>query len=281
MFEKKCPICNNKFKKSDGQTCSNEELGILLVHKRIICDGRYPQLRNGKQVLVCKECYETRTIKKEKKNMEFDKVCNECGCTVQEGWIADEGVMEYFCPRCQKTWSPNEIKIIQRKPFDLSDIDVVMDKTKSQISLYYAEAQMVDTKLFVSKKDKKQKEEDFHPIETKEKKKPILKNRIQLEIELANEGVGMTTWNKKTTDYNIHDDFGGGYSLTIAFSEPDNVLMNMIMPVVREYGFGPIQGKQWTHCHFSDKNPSHEKAEILLQRVTNSITEKLQKLVKT
>ncbi|HEV2193701.1 MAG TPA: hypothetical protein VGR54_08810 [Nitrosopumilaceae archaeon] len=256
MFEKKCPICNNKFKGSEGQKCTVHKIGLW--------------------VLICKQCYETYAPTKEEKNIEFNAICNECDSTMQDIEVIDKGTkIIFFCSQCKKNWSSNEIKITSRNQFDLSDVTVITDKTKSEISLYYVEAQMVDTKVFVSKK----KDEDFKPIETKEKKKPILMNRIQLEIELAKGVANMTTWNKKSTDYDVHDGFGVGYSLTIAFSEPDNVLMNLLLPIIRNYGFGSIPGRQWSHCHLDNQNPTNEKAEKILTEVTNLIANKLQKSV--
>ena len=283
MFKKRCNICERKFKKSEGEK------------------QKFNNFTD--EVFVCRNCLDNYAIWQIGENNASHYVCPICGSNMQKVAFTKEEKSGFHCFRCQKTVAAKEItdkqrhtekfKLDSNHPFDLSEITTTfISNYSAQIDLYYVEAQMVDTKLFVSmknenkgqKRDKKKEpnemdEPDFFPIETKDKKKPILKNRIRLTIELSQSKIPLTTWNKPDTSFDVHDEFGPGYSLTIAFSEPDNVLTKTIMPAVQECGFGSFPGKQWSHCHLSEQNPSEEKAKILIQKVTKSITNKLQKFV--
>lgn len=256
MFEKSCKVCDKKFKGSDLESIIVNKFGI--------------------KSLICHNCLDNHFVRKTGCLSEYVMLCPECNSEMENLVTHKKRKLAFFCNQCKEARTTDEIMEIRKPKLDLSNVTKTINGMSAQIDLYYTEAQMVDTKLFVSKKNR----DNFVPVVTKEKQKPILKNRIRLQIELSNPHL-MTSWNKPSTGYDVHDDFGNGYSLTIAFSEPDSVLMTSIMPAIRDCGFGPISGKQWTHCHYTHHHPTDEDAAKLLENVTDAITTELQKMVKT
>lgn len=236
-------------------------------------------------VFVCRDCYEKHVIKL-KDGYKFRAVCKKCNSTILH--IMEQGKKSgLFCRQCQKERTVDEITIAEKPRvkypltqthiFEFSEVIKVINGMTSHISLFYLEPHVAETKLFISKEKHRDK---FSPIETKESHKTILQNQIKFKIDLSNPHNFTTSWNKSKTNFDIHDEFEKGYSLTIAFSEPNNELMKHVMQIIRNIGFGIMPGKRWIHCHFHEKTPSNENALKLLEEVTIAVTNDLQKFVK-
>src|SRR5690348_7071407 len=126
----------------------------------------------------------------------FEKRCHFCNEKFKSRHLEkiksdehDDGV--FACRDCTNTYAlkklegkSDEIETDINHPFDLAEVTTIINNTSAQINLFYIEAQMVDTKLFVSKKNKDKKKNkdqnknEFSPIVTKDKQKPILRNHI-------------------------------------------------------------------------------------------------------